>query len=160
MRSEFDDLPNEFATTRRMLERYPAEHAQWRPHPRSTTLVGLATHLAWLPAFTELVLSAPEVEATAVSVATDVRTAAALLELHDSQVASALRALATCDAARLEDPWKLVHGAHVLRAGRRGRVLRELVVGHAAHHRGQLTVYYRMLGVDVPNVYGPTADEA
>lgn len=160
MLREFDDLPGEFATTRRILERFPAEHAQWRPHPRSPSLAALTTHLAWLPAFTELVLGASEVEATTVAVAAEVSTVAALLELHDAQVESALNALAKCAPETLDDSWRLVHGAHVFRAGRRGRMVREMVVGHAAHHRGQLTVYYRMLGVSVPNVYGPSADEA
>jgi uncharacterized damage-inducible protein DinB len=156
----FDDLPDEFAATRRMLERFPAEHAGWRPHPRSTALAALATHLAWLPAFVELVLGAPDVDASTVSVpAEPATTRDALLALHDAQVASAVRALATADAAHLDASWTLRHGPHVLRTGRRGRVLRELVVSHAAHHRGQLTVYYRLLGVPVPSVYGPSADE-
>jgi uncharacterized protein YndB with AHSA1/START domain/uncharacterized damage-inducible protein DinB len=158
---EFDDLPGEFATTRRLLERFPAEHAQWRPHPRSSSLATLATHLAWLPAFAELVLGAPQVEAAAVPVPPEpASTTQAVLALHDAQVASALHALATADAAQLDEPWTLRHGDHVLRTGRRGRMLRELLVSHAAHHRGQLTVYYRLLGVPVPTAYGPTADES
>ena len=157
---DFDDLPGEFATTRRFLARFPAEHAHWRPHARSTSLAGLATHLAWLPAFAELVLSAPEVDAADVpSVPEAATTPDALLALHDAQVAAALRAIATSDVALLDEPWTLRHGEHVLRTGRRGRVLRELLVSHAAHHRGQLTVYYRLLGVSVPSVYGPSADE-
>ncbi len=157
---EFDDLPGEFATTRRLLERFPAAHAHWRPHPRSTELAGLATHLAWLPAFAEVVLGAPDVEAASVAVVAEpATTSGALLALHDAQVAAALHALTETDAAHLDEPWTLRHGAHVLRTGRRGRVLRELLVSHAAHHRGQLTVYYRLLGVPVPNVYGPSADD-
>lgn len=157
---DFDDLPGEFATTRRLLARFPAEHAHWRPHPRSTSLAGLATHLAWLPAFAELILGAPEVDAADVPVVPDAATAPdALLALHDTQVTAALCALATSDVALLDEPWTLRHGEHVLRTGRRGRVLRELLVSHAAHHRGQLTVYYRLLGVPVPSVYGPSADE-
>jgi uncharacterized damage-inducible protein DinB len=157
---EFDDLPGEFATTRRLLERFPAAHAHWRPHSRSTELAGLATHLAWLPAFAKLVLGAPEVDAADVPVVSEAATTAdGLLALHDAQVASALGALAAADAAHLDEPWTLRHGEHVLRTGRRGRVLRELLVSHAAHHRGQLTVYYRLLGIPVPSVYGPSADE-
>ena len=158
---EFDDLPAEFATTRRLLERFPAAHADWRPHPRSTNLAGLATHLAWLPAFAEVVLGAPEVDAASVPVVSEPAiTADGLLALHDALAASALRALAATDAEHLDQPWTLRHGAHVLRTGRRGRVLRELLVSHAAHHRGQLTVYYRLLDVPVPAVYGPSADES
>jgi uncharacterized damage-inducible protein DinB len=157
---DFDDLPGEFAATRRLLERFPAEHAPWKPHPRSTELARLATHLAWLPAFAEVVLRAPVVDAADVPAVSGIATTAeALLVLHDAQTTSALQALAAADATCLDEPWTLCHGAQVLRAGRRGRVLRELLVSHAAHHRGQLTVYYRMLGVAVPRVYGPSADE-
>ena len=157
---EFDDLPGEFATTRRLLERFPSAHAHWRPHPRSTELAGLATHLAWLPAFVEIVLGAPEVDAASVAVVSEVATtASALLAMHDAQVGAALRTLEATDAAQLDEPWTLRHGGRVLRTGRCGRVLRELLVSHAAHHRGQLTVYYRLLDVPVPNVYGPSADE-
>ena len=156
---EFDDLPGEFATTRRLLERFPAAHAHWRPHPRSTELARLATHLAWLPAFAEVVLGADVEAASVAAVPEPATTSGALLALHDAQVEAALHALTETDAAQLDEPWTLRHGAHVLRTGRRGRVLRELLVSHAAHHRGQLTVYYRLLGVPVPNVYGPSADE-
>jgi uncharacterized damage-inducible protein DinB len=157
---DFDDLPGELATTRRLLERFPAEHAEWRPHPRSTNLAALATHLAWLPTFARVVLGDSDVDAASVPVISDPATTTdALLALHDARAAEALRALADTDAARLDQTWTLRHGAHVLRTGRRGRVLRELLVSHAAHHRGQLTVYYRMLGVPVPGVYGPSADE-
>jgi uncharacterized damage-inducible protein DinB len=157
----FDDLPGELATTRRVLERFPAEHARWRPHPTSTDLATLATHLAWLPTFAEVVLgSASKVDAAAVpKVAETVSTSDELLTLHDAKVAAALQALASTNAAHLDEPWTLSHGVQVLRAGRRGRMLRELFVSHAAHHRGQLTVYYRMLGVPIPKVYGPSGDE-
>ena len=157
---EFDDLADEFAITRRLLARFPAEHAEWRPHARSTSLAGLATHLAWLPTFVQLIVSASAIDASEVSTpSADARTADALLALHDTRVAEALLGLAATDSTHLDERWTLRHGEHVLRTGRRGRVLRELVVNHAAHHRGQLTVYYRLLGVLVPSVYGPSADE-
>lgn len=157
---EFDDIANEFAITRRLLARFPAEHADWRPHARSTSLAGLATHLAWLPTFVDLIMSAPVIDASQVATpGTDARTAEALLALFDERVDAALHALKATNAGYLDETWTLCHGEHVLRTGRRGRVIRELVVSHSAHHRGQLTVYYRLLGVPVPSVYGPSADE-
>jgi hypothetical protein len=61
--------------------------------------------------------------------------------------------------ARMGDRWKLRMGEQVFIDDRRGKVLRQHLVSHAAHHRGQLTVYYRMLGVPVPGLYGPSADD-
>jgi len=156
----YADLDNEFASTRRLLERFPDEHADWRPHERSTTLAALAAHIANLPGLGQTVAETPELDFAARRyVPPSARTRAELLALFDEKAAGARKAIASLDAPALEATWRLRVGDQVLVNDKRGVVLRSLLISHTAHHRGQLTVYYRLLGVPVPGMYGPSADE-
>jgi uncharacterized damage-inducible protein DinB len=158
--SHFDDLEAEFAATRRLLERFPAEHADWKPHEKSMALGALASHVATLPRFAMYMLAADEHDMAAGADRPPVgRTAAELVALFDASSAAARAAVAGAAHERLGDRWKLRMGEHVLLDDRRGKLLRQHLVSHAAHHRGQLTVYYRLLGVPVPGLYGPSADD-
>lgn len=156
----FADLDVEFAATRKLLERFPDAHADWRPHERSMTLATLAGHVAELPGFGEAIAEAPEFDfARTPYVPPTARTAAELLALFDDSVASMKKTVATLDAEALMATWTLRAGDTVLVSGPRAELFRRLFMSHTAHHRGQLTVYYRLLGVPVPGMYGPTADE-
>ncbi|HEU5173301.1 MAG TPA: DinB family protein [Gemmatimonadaceae bacterium] len=156
----FDDLDVEFATTRRLLERFPEGHADWKPHEKSMSLGRLATHVAELPGFAETMLTSDELDfATRPPAATTVRSAAELLTIHDRTAAAARAALVAMSAEKLDELWTLRAGDQVLLKDRRGKVLRQHLVSHIAHHRGQLSVYYRLVGVALPWMYGPTADE-
>lgn len=156
----FDDLDAEFAATRRVLERFPAEHADWKPHDKSMSLAVLASHVATLPDFAAIMLNVDEHDMAKVPYKPEVgRTAEELVAMFDRSAAAAREAVAGASHERLGERWKLRMGDAVFIDDRRGKVLRQHLVGHAAHHRGQLTVYYRMLGVPVPGPYGPSADE-
>jgi len=156
----FADLDNEFASTRRLLERFPDEHADWRPHERSKTLAALAAHIANLPGLGQRVAETPEFDFAATPfVPPTARTRAELLALFDERAAGARKAIADLDAQAMSERWRLRAGDQVFANERRGVVLRSLLISHTAHHRGQLTVYYRILGVPVPGLYGPSADE-
>jgi uncharacterized damage-inducible protein DinB len=156
----FDDLDVEFATTRRLLERFPEGQATWKPHEKSMSLGRLATHVAELPGFAETMLRGDELDfAVNPPAGTVVTTAAELVAIHDRTTASARAALVAMPAAKLDETWTLRAGDQVLLKDRRGKVLRQHLVSHIAHHRGQLSVYYRLLGVALPWMYGPTADE-
>lgn len=158
--SQFDDLDYEFAATRRLLERFPAEHADWKPHEKSTPLAVLASHVATLPDFAGVMLTSDEFDMAAAPRKREVgRSAEELVAMFDRSAAAAREALAGVAPERMGDRWKLRMGDQVFIDDRRGKVLRQHLVGHVAHHRGQLTVYYRMIGVPVPGMYGPTADE-
>jgi len=158
--SAFADVDEEFATTRRVLERYPEEHADWRPHEKSTTLVQLAAHVAMLPHFGESIAAGTEFDfATTPYVPPTARTRAEILELFDRHSASARAALASLDSEAMRATWTLRAGEKVFASGPRSYHLRRLMLSHIIHHRAQLTVYYRLLGVPVPAVYGPSADE-
>lgn len=156
----FADLDTELAATRRMLERFPEEHADWKPHDKSMTLARLATHVAELPHFGTAIALKPEwnVEVDRFE-RRHGRTRAEILEIHDKAAVVAREALASLDAASLDHEWRMRKGDTVFLSGTRGPLLRRLLFSHVAHHRGQLSVYYRMLGIPVPGMYGPSADD-
>jgi uncharacterized damage-inducible protein DinB len=158
--THFDDLEAEFAATRRLLERYPAEHAGWKPHEKSMSLGALASHVATLPDFAMYMLAGDEHDmATTPYTPFIAHSAAELVARFEEAAGRARAAVAGAAPGRMGDRWKLRMGEQVFIDDRRGRVLRQHLVSHAAHHRGQLTVYYRLLGVPVPGLYGPSADD-
>jgi len=156
----FGDLAQELATTRRMLERVPDGHEDWQPHEKSMTLGRLATHLAELPAFARHVLESDELDWTTYkyvpAVASSRSERLALFDAESASLRAAVEGM-TWEAALTR--WAMRAGAHVMLEAPRGQVLRTIGLSHMTHHRGQLSVYLRLLGVPVPGVYGPSADE-
>jgi uncharacterized damage-inducible protein DinB len=155
------DLQHEMDGTRRVLERYPVGHAEFAPHPKSMTLGKLAAHVASLPWLGSIALSVPEFDVTTPqpeqpAPPTDGAGMAALFDGHWQQFKADLGA-ASDDSLR--ETWTLKAGDHTIMALPRVAVLRNLLISHMIHHRAQLTVYYRMLDVPVPGLYGPSADE-
>jgi len=155
--AEYD---HEMAVTRRLLERCPAEFA-WTPHPRSFTLGGLATHLARLPKWGEWILAKD-----AYDMVLDHRpqapahhTLAEVLETFDQSVGNARGHLTTQSDAELAAPWALLKNGETFMTLPRLSAFKTFVVNHTIHHRGQLSVYLRLLDVPLPAIYGPTADE-
>lgn len=156
----FADLEEELASTRRMLERFPDAHADWKPHEKSNSLAQLATHVAELPQFGAAIATLPEwVIGVNKFDRVHARTRDELLALHERSAGIAREALAGLDATSLEHEWRMRMGDTVIVGGRRGPLLRRMLFSHIAHHRGQLSVYYRMLNVPVPGMYGPSADD-
>jgi len=158
---EFD---HEMATTRRVLARVPDAQAGWRPHPKSTPLGTLAQHVTNLVGFGALIVQTHErdVAPTGGPAYTPVpfTTTADMLAAFDANVASARAAIAGADDAALMESWTLRRGAQVFFSLPRAAALRSYLLSHTIHHRGQLSVYLRLLDVPVPSIYGPTADEA
>lgn len=156
--AEFDV---EMATTRPFLERVPLDRADFAPHPRSTKLGQLATHIARLVRFTGISLGTDELDfATADrSQWGPIETKEELMATFDSNVATSRAALERATAQQLEGTWTLRAGEHVFFSEPRWMVQMRFMANHVVHHRAQLGVYLRMLDVPVPNAYGPTADE-
>lgn len=155
---EFD---HEMAGTRKVLERVPFERADWTPHPKSFSLGRLANHLARIPNWGFVTMTETGFDfAQPVPVSPAAATTAELLAIYDDKVTAARREIAAATDAALAEPWTLRNGVHVLFTLPRAVVLRNLVFNHAVHHRGQMTVYLRLLDVPVPGLYGPSADEA
>lgn len=151
------ELDVEMPTTRRLLERVPGDRAAWKPHTRSFSLGHLAQLVARMPGWLTHTLKQTRLDLGGAS-PYSLETTDTLLAEFDRCVAEAREALA---AARDEDyqvPWSLTMGERVLFTAPRAVVMRQ-TVNHLVHHRGQLTVYLRLLDVPIPSIYGPTADE-
>ncbi len=154
MLPEFDQ---EMATTRRLLERVPAEKGPWKPHPKSFALGHLAQLVAWIPGWITNTLRETELNLRG-GAGYSFESTETLVALLDRNAKGAREALAAVDDAALAVPWSLKHGDQVLFTAPRGAVVRQHV-NHLIHHRGQLTVYLRLNDVPLPSIYGPTADE-
>jgi uncharacterized damage-inducible protein DinB len=151
---EFDE---EMKTTRRVLERVPSDKATWKPHEKSFALAHLAQLVAGMPGWIVRMLNEPHLDLAAGSKYTFEKTET-LVKTFDQNVAAARKALESATGATLNEPWSLKMGPQVLMTTPRGEVTRQ-TLSHLIHHRGQLTVYLRLLDVKVPSIYGPTADE-
>jgi uncharacterized damage-inducible protein DinB len=151
---EFDE---EMKTTRRVLERVPSDKATWKPHEKSFAMGHLAQLVARMPGWFPLMLQQPHLD-LAGGAGYSFEKTETLLVVFDAGVADARRALAAVTGAALEQPWSLKMGDKTVMTTPRGEVVRQ-TLRHLVHHRGQLTVYLRLVDVPVPSVYGPTADE-
>lgn len=151
------ELDIEMATTRKVLERIPTDKGKWKPHPKSFSLGHLTQLVATMPGWLTSTIRDREINLASASPYTYEKTEA-LLNLFDKNVGEARKAIAEAKDADFMVPWSLKHGDHVIFTLPRVAVVRQ-TINHLVHHRGQLTVYMRMLDVPVPSIYGPTADE-
>ena len=152
--SEFD---REMASTRRLLARVPDEKGEWKPHEKSFPLGHLAQLVARMPGWFPLILEQPELDLSG-GPSYSFEATGVLLEHFDAGVDKAREALERVTGSDLDAPWTLKMGEQVVSTQPKGEVARE-TLRHLSHHRGQLTVYLRLLDVPIPSIYGPTADE-
>lgn len=154
------DFAHEMETTRRVLERVPEDRFGWKPHEKSWTLAQLATHVATLPLWLSMTLQTDELDLGASQPPNEVpATRDELLARFDQNAAGAHEALSKADDATLTSPWTLRNGEQVFFTLPKLAVVRGTIISHLIHHRGQLSVYLRLLDVPVPAMYGPSADE-
>jgi uncharacterized damage-inducible protein DinB len=156
------ELDQESAGTRKTLERVPDGKFAFKPHEKSLTLGGLASHVAGIAEWGAMIcktdfldLAAPEHQ----NQAPELTTAQELVKAFDKNAAAFRAALAETSDEQLMQPWTLRMGEKVILTLPRVAVLRGMVLNHLIHHRAQLTVYLRMNDVPVPALYGPSADE-
>lgn len=154
------DAVHELAQTRRILECLPEEHMTWKPHVKSMTLGGLATHLINLLNWQVAILLYPEFDLSSVPLRREaLERREDVLEEFDANVIQIKKLLAECDEKSLAEEWTLRNGDHILQRQPRAIALRTFGLSHMVHHRAQLGVYLRLLDVRVPGIYGPSADE-
>lgn len=151
---EFD---NEMATTRRLLERVPSAKGTWQPHVKSFSLGHLAQLVSRMPGWIASALHDTKLDLAGYPGYT-YETTETLLAGFDGDVAAVRAALAKTSDADFVVPWSLVRGDAVLFSAPRAVIVRNHL-SHLIHHRGQLTVYLRLIDVPLPPIYGPTADE-
>lgn len=155
----FSDFAAEHASTRRVLERYPDGKGEWRPHEKSRTLTHLATHVADIANRGTVVLTTDGMEVGARPPMTPIDSASELLAVFNANVERLNEALAKVDLDALAKPWAIRHQGRTIMEAPRREMVRVIMMSHLIHHRAQLGLYYRLLGVAVPGVYGPSADD-
>jgi uncharacterized damage-inducible protein DinB len=151
---EFDQ---EMATTRKLIERVPSAQGTWKPHPKSFALGHLAQLVARMPGWIAVTVREPELDLASYP-GYSFETTLALLSEFDHNVREARAALAAATDLDLAKTWTLRNGDRILVTMQRSVMVRTHI-NHLVHHRGQLSVYLRLLDVPVPSIYGPTADE-
>lgn len=154
------DFAQEVATTRRVLERVPQEHWDWKPHPKSMSLGQLTGHIANLLGWGEHILTQPEVDFASPPSLPRHPDQDAVLASFDARASTVGTGLGGVSDQTLAESYTVRRGEQVFTVMPRAAMMRAMVLSHIIHHRGQLTVYLRLLDVPVPPVYGPTADES
>ena len=152
------ELEMEAQTTKRVLERVPADRLGWKPHDKSMSLGQLALHIASMPGAIAQMSQQSPMQLPKFN-QPSAATAAELVPTLDQSVATAKKVLTSLDDAALAKVWRVVDGDREVMALPVGALLRSLMLNHWYHHRGQLSVYLRQVGAQVPSIYGPSADE-
>ncbi|HEY2466896.1 MAG TPA: DinB family protein [Terracidiphilus sp.] len=156
-------LEREAVSTRKAVERVPEGHNDFKPHPRSMEFGYLAALVASMPGWIALMIDRDELNLDAADSAgfrpRVVTTKADLIASLESSLANAKRALQSTTDEHLALPWAFKIGGKAVSEQARSIMIADAVFSHLAHHRGQLTVYLRMLESKVPAIYGPSADE-
>ena len=153
------ELEAEAKTTRRVLERVPEDRLDWRPHQKARPLGELALHVATLPGGVAEFVASPSPVQQPDFIFPSPQHASELVPALDQSIAKAKKILGGMEDTELMATWRIVQGERELLAVPRLAFLRSIMLNHWYHHRGQLTMYLRVLDVPIPSIYGPSADE-
>lgn len=154
------ELQQEARSTRKMLERLPSDKFSWQPHEKSMTLSRLAGHIVEMLMWTNATLKQDELDfATSDYKPKDYTEASELVADFDNNIADAVEILNSTSDETMMQNWRLRSGEQIFFEMPKAAVMRTMVMNHIIHHRGQLSVYMRLLDVPVPSIYGPSADE-
>ena len=153
---EFDQ---EMANTRKMLERVPDGKFDYQPHEKSMTLGRLATHVAEVPMWVKSTLELEKLEMTGKEPQLNFGTRKEILEAFDKHAAEARALISKATDEDLAKIWTLRFGGKEVFSMPRIAVLRSMIMNHLIHHRAQLGVYLRLNNIEIPGMYGPSADE-
>jgi uncharacterized damage-inducible protein DinB len=155
-------LDAEAPRTRRTLEQVPSGRDDWKPHDRSMPFGRLAMLVARMPSWLSLIVKQDQLDVVPQAGSNvdmkPLRTASELVDAHDAAVAQARQDILGASDEQLAKTWKLLAGGKVMNESPRTIVIRDTFM-HLAHHRGQLTVYLRLVDAKVPAIYGPSADD-
>jgi uncharacterized damage-inducible protein DinB len=154
---EFD---HEMANTRKTLERIPEDQLDYKPDPKSMSLGRLAGHITEMVGWGGMTLTTESLDIDPAKFEAMTATSRAqVLEAFDKNVASTRAAITAASDESLMTPWTLSMQGNPMFTMPRIAVMRSMIMSHVIHHRAQLTVYFRLTGVPVPALYGPSADE-
>jgi len=157
-----EELDREVERSRKALEQVPDGQYQWKPHERSMIFGYLADMVATMPTWLEMEINRDELDVAPAEGQSTKRepkeTSADLVKALDEAAAQARAALEKTTDEHLETTWKLLARGNVVWQGSRKEVIQD-TISHWSHHRGQMTVYLRLMGAKVPAIFGPSADE-
>jgi uncharacterized damage-inducible protein DinB len=154
------EIHQEAATTRRVLERVPADKLTWKPHSKSMSVGQLALHIAMIPGSISKMAQLDEMDVSAANFnAPQPSGMEEVLTALDSGVLAAGEYLGGMSEASAMANWRLTAGPNEVFSMPRVGLLRSIMLNHWYHHRGQMSVYLRLLEVPVPVIYGRSADE-
>ena len=155
-------LEREAAISRRMLERVPEGRPDWKPHEKSMPFGYLSSLVASMPSWIAMAINQAELDLNppggSAQRPSPPATNRELLDSHEQAVAAARQALGGTNEEFLRTPWRLLVAGKVVQEMPRHTVIEDTFT-HLAHHRGQLSVYLRLLEVPLASIYGPTADD-
>jgi uncharacterized damage-inducible protein DinB len=154
------ELKHESVNTRKILERVPTEQLSWRPHEKSYTIGHLAMHIAGISGWISKIINKDEFDLAANQLQPKVaESGEQILKKFDDTLAANIPVLESVTEDVLNGNWTFRRGEQIFFTLPRKVVLRNMAFNHLVHHRGQLSVYLRLLNVPVPGMYGPSADE-
>jgi uncharacterized damage-inducible protein DinB len=157
------DLEREIPVSRRVLEHVPDGHFDWKPHEKSMPMGYLAMMVAVMPEWLGMMVNMDELDIAPKDGPKyrppELKTSRDLVAALEAAAEKGRAALRGTTDAHLMTNWRLLSGGRVLQESPRHVQIRDGVLSHWVHHRGQLTVYLKMTGARVPSVYGPSGDE-
>ncbi len=157
-----EELEREVDRSRRALEQVPAGKYDWKPHEKSMIFGYLANMVATIPSWVAMEITQEELDiAPAEGSKTEqprLETSEELLQALDKTAADARAALKKTTDEHLMTSWRLLAGGQVVLEAPRHEMIQD-TINHWSHHRGQMTVYLRLMGAKVPALYGPSADD-
>lgn len=153
------ELEREKDNTLRMLKALPNEHFGWKPHEKSMSLGQLANHIVELHNWVTAVFNKDGLDFKTDYVPSALTTKEELIAVLEQGFEENKKAIENLDEANYFSLWSLKAGEHVIVSLPKAGAIRFIVTNHLIHHRGQLSVYLRLLDVPVPGIYGPSADE-
>lgn len=155
------ELKQEAAITRKLLERVPMDKCDWKPHEKSMSIGRLATHIAETIHWISVILGPDQFDFAANPA--PVRHVAAdnaeLINILETNLEKAIQSLSAATEADFEKDWIIMRGEQEIMRSKKKVAIRAWGISHQVHHRGQLSVFLRLLDVPVPGIYGPSADE-
>jgi uncharacterized damage-inducible protein DinB len=154
------ELQHESKLTEKILSIVPIDNASWKPHERSMSVGRLATHIAEIPHWITVIGIADEFDFMSRPYNPRVAASSAeLLEIFHHNNEEAISTLQNMSDTDFEKTWTIKRGEQVLTQPLKKIAIRGWGFSHLYHHRGQLSVYLRLLNIPIPGMYGPSADE-
>lgn len=159
IQSLLKEMEQEAQTTRKMLSIIPEDKFNWQPHPKSMSVIRLATHIGELPGWVNMVLDTEELDfATAPYDPKVINNVKELLAYFEETLAAGKARLAKAKLSELDEQWILRNGEDIYSKSTKAEFIR-ISYSQIVHHRAQLGVFLRILDVPIPGSYGPSADE-